>query len=846
MPEQQRLQITEALTALSRGAPEAMDRLMPLVDPTDDLREQLQKTLGASYTLERELGGGGMSRVFGAEETTLGRRVVLKVLPPEMSGLVSVERFRREVQLAARLQHPHIVPLLSAGESGGLLYYTMPLVEGETLRARLSRDGALPLPVAMRVFRGVTKALAYAHRHAVVHRDIKPENVLLGEDDEALVADFGIAKALAAAITTPEQRAADALTSVGVAVGTPAYMAPEQAMADPQADHRADLYALGVVAYEMIAGSHPFAGRTLQAIVAAHATEVPESLGRRRPSVPAELAALVMRLLEKQAADRPQSAGDVLQALDAVASPVSSADLRTNPSGPTRRFRHRTATLATIAGYVVVAGLGVNAVWRARGIVTGGVAHSGAAVATPAVKAHPSVAVLPFANTSGNSADEPFSDGLTDDLIGALGKVSGLRVAGRTSAFALKGKGLGVRAVAETLGVAHVLEGSVRRAGNRFRVTATLVSAADGGVLWTNTYDRVLIDVFAVQEEIARAIVDSLRVKLAVAGENPRLVKVPTTNLAAYDLYLKGQYFLNGRSSRVDLLQALSYFEQATTRDPTYARAYAAMSSAHAYLAIFAFGNPHQEFARAKAAALKALELDSALAEAHAALAHMLFAYEWNWEAAEREFRLAITLDPANPTTRYRFAVCLQGQGRFDEALSELRQALATDPLDGGSRSVMGRVLINARQPERAIPYLLDAIKFGQRIDLSCQQLGHAYLMMGKHPEAIGALRRAAELSGVRDSAHLAYGYAVANQRGSAERIVRDLIDSGKRRDLPPFHIAMAYAGLGEVDEAFRWLERGFEQRGSFMDGVKVTPAFEPLHADPRWARLLQRMGLKS
>ena len=818
-----------------------------MTDPTDDLREQLQKTLGASYTLEHELGGGGMSRVFVAEETTLGRRVVVKVLPPEMSGLVSVERFRREVQLAARLQHPHIVPLLSAGESGGLLYYTMPLVGGETLRARLSRDGALPLPVAIRIFRDVTKALAHAHRHAIVHRDIKPENVLLGEDDDALVADFGVAKALAAATAIAPSGPHDGggLTSVGVAVGTPAYMAPEQAMADPQTDHRADLYALGVVAYEMIAGSHPFAGRTLQAIVAAHATEVPESLVRRRPSVSAELAALVMRLLEKHAADRPQSAGDVLQALDVVATPVASADSRSNPAGPARRFRHRTVTLA-VDGLVAVASLAVYAVWRGPVDTTRAATSVGGVRDAPVAETRPSVAVLPFANTSGDSANEPFSDGLTDDLIGALGKVGGLRVAGRTSAFALKGKGLGVRAAAETLGVAHVLEGSVRRAGDRFRVTATLVSAADGGVLWTNTYDRVLKDVFAVQEEIARAIVDSLRVKLAVAGENPRLVKVPTANLAAYDLYLKGQYFLNGRSSRVDLLQALSYFEQATTRDPTYARAYAAMSSAHAYLAILAFGNPHQEFARAKAAALKALELDSALAEAHSALAHMLFAYEWNWEAAEREFRLAITLDPANPTTRYRFALCLQGQGRFDEALSELRQALATDPLDGGSRNVMGRVLINARQPERAIPYLLDAIKFGQRLDLSYQNLGHAYLMMGKHPEAIDALRRAAELSGVRDSAHLAYAYATVGQRSSAERIVRDLIESGRLRDLPPFHIAMAYAGLGEVDEAFRWLERGFEQRGSFMDGVKVTPAFEPLHGDPRWSRLLQRMGLKS
>ena len=814
-----------------------------------DLREQLQASLGGAYALGNELGGGGMARVFVAEETTLGRRVVVKVLPPELSGPAGAERFRREADVAAGLQHPHIVPLLAAGESGGLLFYTMPLVDGETLRARLARDGALALPEAVRVLRDVTSALAYAHRRGVVHRDIKPENVLLGEGGDALVTDFGLAKALAAAREAGTPAPPGALTSIGVAVGTPAYMAPEQAAADPATDHRADLYALGVVAYEVLAGSHPFARRPAHALLAAHAAEAPELLTRRRASVPADLAALVMHLLEKHPADRPQSAEAVLQALDVVPTPRTSGySSMPSPSRPEHVMSRPGVRLAVGAVVLALAGYGGYTAWRLRAPVPARPATAGPDTVpgtASAVAARPSVAVLPFVNTSRDPAEEHFSDGLTDELIGALGKVAGLRVTGRTSTFALKGTRLGVRAVAETLGVRTVVEGSWRRSGSRLRVGTQLVSAADGAVLWTETYDRETRDVFAVQEEIAGAIVAALRGQLGAGVVRAPLVQRAPADLATYELYLKGQYVLNSRISRDGLQQAIRYFDQAVARDASYARAHAGLSQAYTVLASFGYARPHQAFARAKAAAHRALALDSTLAEAHAALAHTLFVHDFDWSAAEREFRRALALDPANPGARRLYALLLQDQGHFDRALAHLDTARASDPLAPLVNTIRGRVYVNARRPAEAIRPLEEALALSPDLDIAYQQLGHAYLQQGKPADAITALRRAAALSGLRDSAHLAYAYGVTGQRAEAARVVRALLDPAAPRDLPPFHLAMAYAGLGDKDAAFQWLERGYMERGAFMDGVKVTPAFASLHSDPRWAQLLRRMGLE-
>jgi tetratricopeptide (TPR) repeat protein len=318
-----------------------------------------------------------------------------------------------------------------------------------------------------------------------------------------------------------------------------------------------------------------------------------------------------------------------------------------------------------------------------------------------------------------------------------------------------------------------------------------------------------------------------------------------TRDLAAHELFLRGRYILQARNSRSAIVDAIRYFEQAIGRDPSFAHAHAKLADAYARLGALSHGRPDEEFARARAAAGRAIALDSSIAEAHAALAHILFAFDFDWVASEREFRRAIALDPADVHARVLFAILLQDQGRVDEALAQLDTARSIDPLAPLVGVVRGRVYVNARRPAEAIRPLREALALSPNLDLAYQQLGHAHLQMGNHAEAIAAFQRAAALSGVRDSAHLAFAYAVVGQRAEAERIMRSLLDSSSRRYIPPFHVAMAYTGLGDSDAAFAWLERGYRERGSFMDGVKVTPAFVPLHDDPRWRSLLRRMRLE-
>ena len=741
---------------------------------TPDLRDQLQHTLGASYTLDRELGGGGMSRVFMAEDTVLGRSVVVKVLPPEMASGVSIERFKREISLAARLQHPHIVPLLSAGETGGLPYFTMPFVEGESLRARLARGAEIPIKEAVRLLREVASALAYAHRKGVIHRDIKPENVLITEQ-HAVVTDFGVAKAISAAT----QADGDGLTAVGVALGTPAYMAPEQVAGDPATDHRADIYAFGVIAYELLAGRAPFTGRAAQALMAAHVLETPEPLNRRRSGIPEQLAALVMRCLEKSPDNRPQSAEHILRSLDDV---------------PTTHREEKDV--------------------------------------------RPSVAVLPMVNTSGDPENEHFSDGLTDELIGVFSRVEGITVTGRTSTFALKGKGLSIRAITEVLRVEHVLEGSVRRAGDRLKVRVQLVNA-DESVIWSDSYDRRLEDVFAVQEEIAQAVVRALEVKL-VTIRGP-LVRPATKDLTAYDLFLKGRYVRRGMAPD-QMRRAIDYLEQAVARDPTYARAYAWLSDSHWLQVVLASRPTSEEVPRAREYATTALTLDSSLAEAHWAVAQLLFGFDWDATAAERAFKRAILLDPGFEEARHLYAIFLIHCNRMEEAEAELTRTLEIDPLLAAAHQTFGRLHLSMRRPDQAITHFREALTLEPMFSLAHAQLGHAYLQKGMPWDAISEFEAGARIGSPSDKAHLAYGYAMAGRREDAMAILANLVSPGNHP--PPFHMALAYVGLGDRPEAFRWLEQAREEHDPWLTTVNIDRTFDPLRVDSRFGDLVRGMGL--
>src|SRR5688500_10552917 len=718
-----------------------------------DLQSRLQETLGDAYRLERELGGGGMSRVFLATDAALERRIVFKVLPPDVAAEVSTERFKREIQLAAQLNHPHIVPLLSAASSDdGLLYYTMPYVEGESLRSLIDRQRRLPLEMAVQLAREVADALDYAHSRAIVHRDIKPENILLS-GGHAVVTDFGIARAVSRATDSP------ALTSAYIAVGTAAYMSPEQASAEREIDGRSDIYSLACVLFEMLAGQPPFTGTTQQALIAKRFIEAAPSVRQSRENVPAWLDEAVARGLATAPADRFQTAREFSQAL-ALSSVSSGSAMYSSPSAapapPLSALRPpplRRRVFIPIALAAVLA-VGYAAFQLTDGGASRAEGRSGNAAASSTGPA--TIAVLPFANLSAGEENEFFADGMTEELINSLSGIEGLRVAARSSVFALKGSKLDVRTVGDTLGVDAVLEGSVRRSGTKLRVTAQLVNTDDGYQMWADDFDREMSDVFKVQDEIARAIVSALRVRLIRTGGQTAGAGSRSSNPEAYDFYLKGRFFLNSQGTQ-GLPRALEHFERAVRLDPSFARAHAGISDSHSRRGQLGIGNPQVEMPKAKAAALKALALDSSLAEAHGSLAHILFVWEWDHVQAEREFRKAIALDPDNATSHLIFGILLLDRERFKEAEKEFRLARELEPLLPHTSSLLGRFFVSTKQPDSSIKYLREAIDLGPNLDLAYQQLGHAYLQNVMSREALDAFRKASSLSGPRDSAHLAY-----------------------------------------------------------------------------------------
>ncbi|MEO8578008.1 MAG: serine/threonine-protein kinase, partial [Gemmatimonadales bacterium] len=520
---------------------------------TSALQDQLQESLGSAYTIDRELGGGGMSRVFLAAENRFNRKVVVKVLSPDLAAGVSAERFEREIQLAARLQQANIVPLLATGDTNGLPYFTMPFVEGESLRARIAAHHKFSITETVGILRDVARALSYAHAAGIVHRDIKPDNVLLSHG-AAVVTDFGIAKALSDSRT---EAGGSSLTQTGTSLGSPAYMSPEQVAGDPNVDHRADLYAFGCMGYELLAGEQPFSADTPQRVFAAHLTQKPRPIESLRSEVPRSLAAIIMRCLEKEPADRPATAAEILTALESVSTSDANA-----PATTTRETRNPSVRrIAVAAGVLLLIAIGGAAIRK---------------LYTPAGSSSTdkSVAVLPLANLSGDKANDYFGEGLAEEITGAIAK-AGVRVVGRRSAFTLAAKGASAGEIARELHVGNVLQGSVQRAGDQVRISVSLISAPDESVLWSEKYDRPIKDVFAVQDEIARAVAGELK----LAG-NQRLRNIETVNPEAHAAYLQGLYLWNRRNAPV-LRQSIARFAEAVRLDPNYAQAYGGMAMAY-------------------------------------------------------------------------------------------------------------------------------------------------------------------------------------------------------------------------------------------------------------------------
>jgi serine/threonine protein kinase/tetratricopeptide (TPR) repeat protein len=671
---------------------------IPLNDPLrdtphnahrDDIRAQLQAALGSAYVIERELGGGGMSRVFLAEETRLGRKVVVKLLSPELGAGVSADRFEREIRLAARLQHPHIVPLLAAGDVNGLPYYTMPFVAGASLRDRLQ---AAPIATAeaQGILRDVAKALAYAHRQGIVHRDIKPENVLLN-DGTAMVADFGVARAIRAAATLAGN---GTITQAGVQVGTPAYMAPEQAAGDPDVDFRADLYAFGVMAYELLAGQHPFAQRrTAHALVVAHMTETPALLTTHTETVTQSMASIVMQCLGKDPLERPESASALVAALEAAAiTPVH-------------------LPVAT----------------------------------TPAPASSATIAVLPFANMSGDPDNEYFSDGITDDIISALTQVPGLRVAARASAFSYKGRNEDLATIGRTLGVTTVLQGSVRRAGNKVRVTAQLMNTHDGFQLWSERFDRALDDIFAIQDEIARSIVDHLELTLGLRASKS-LVARPTEDLEAYELYLRGREAVQQRTPS-SMRRGLEFFEQAIARDPKYARAHLGVAEAYIGLGVYQAMPTLEASAKAEGAIARVVSLNPDLAAIHLLRGQLKLYLRADWHTAGIDLEESLKRDPNDALANVYMGLLNGMLGRREERARWIVRAIQRDPLSPFVRGIAAMCHYVTGEYEEALRLYEEGLAMDPNSVLCIWQSGMTLDRLGRFDEELARFERAVDLS---------------------------------------------------------------------------------------------------
>jgi serine/threonine-protein kinase len=785
------------------------------------LRDQLQSALGTTYTLERELGGGGMSRVFVAQDTALGRKVVIKVLEPDLAAGVSTERFAREIRLAAQLQHPNIVPLHAAGEAAGLPYYTMPFVEGLSLRKRLA-EKPLSVPESIRILRDVARALAYAHDHGVVHRDIKPDNVLLS-GDAAVVTDFGIAKALSAA-KTGEGGSTTTLTSAGVGIGTPAYMAPEQAFGDPATDHRADIYSFGCLGYELFGGKAPFSSQSPHQLAIAHAMETPAPLTTSNGNLPRPLADLVMQCLAKNPEQRPQSAHEIIERLDSFAS-ASGQAFPAQASVVNRRP----------IGFIIAAALAVIAIVIA-------LTSRGGKTEQSALTALESIAVLPFENVGGDTANQYFAEGMVDELTSALSKIPAVRVAARSSSYSYQGKRVDVREVGRALNVGSVLEGRVHRAGDRVRVTAQLTSAKDGMVRWGDTFERQMSDVFALQDDITRSIVGALRLKLDPKATSARRTSHGTSNLEAYDLYLRGRYAWNKRTPE-GLQEAIRYFEDAIRRDSSFAEAYSGLADTYISLFDYEILSAEQANPRARAAAVRAIALDSTLAEAHTSLAHVLL-HEWKWDQSEAEFRHALDLDPLQAATHHWYALALTSVGKLDQAVAEMKRAEQLDPLSARMGADLGMAYYGARQYDRAIAQEQKTLRMEPGIATAYWIMGMAYEQKKAYADAIAVYQKAISMRPGNPNylASLARSNALAGKPAEAQKILDGLLKSPE--PVSPFFIALVYTALGDKDNAFKWLNKSIDDRSGSVRYLKIEPRLDPLRTDARFDGLLQRVGL--
>jgi TolB-like protein/Tfp pilus assembly protein PilF len=747
------------------------------------------------YEILSLISAGGMGEVYRARDTRLGREVAVKVLPADLARDGDrLQRFQHEAQAASALNHPNVVAVHDVGSHGDVFFVISELIDGETLRARLNA-GPLPVRKAIDLAAQIARGLSAAHDKGIVHRDLKPENVMITRDERAKIVDFGLAKiapALAALGDPAKVPTSGGQTLPGALLGTVAYMSPEQIRSE-EVDHRTDVFSFGTMLYEMLAGTRPFRGATAAETFSAILRDDPPPL----PDVPPDVEGIARHCLEKAREDRFQSARDLAFALESSGQRLPAA----------------------------------------RPIASAGAA----------AERDRAIAVLPFANVSPDPDSEYFSDGLTEELIHELTRVQGLKVVAWNSATQLRGREHDVQAIGEQLKVHAVLVGSVRKAGDRVRIAARLVETATGYYLWSETYDRQLQDLFAIQEEIARSIAQTL-IRTLADRRRPAIASRQPGNLEAYTLYLKGRYFWNSRTPE-GLRKGIECFEQAIAADEGSALAHAGLADAYCLLADYGLMHPSEAMPRARSAALKALDLDPRSAEAHASYALIRSLYDREWEEAEAFYRRALELNPSYATAHHWFAVDYLGmQGRFDEALREIEAARQLDPLSTIILEGKPYLLMLAHRYDEAIEDCRELARLDPTYYKFFTAMGRIYTQRGDYAEAIAMFQKGRAMAGDLPNILGALGqtYGLAGQPAEARRLLEDLSRQSAQKYVPSSSFALIHTGLGQKDEALGWLEKGVEQHELPLSTLKVHPAYDSLRGEPRFAALLRLLRFDS
>ncbi len=770
-----------------------------------EVPSRLKTALADRYAIEGELGSGGMATVYLAEDLKHHRKVAVKVLRPELAATLGPERFIREIQIAAGLTHPHILPLHDSGEADSFLYYVMPYIEGESLRDRLDREGKLSVEDGIRLTDQVASALSYAHEQGVVHRDIKPENILLA-GDQAIVADFGIARAVQVA-------GGEKLTGTGLAIGTPAYMSPEQALGQEDVDGRSDVYALGCVVYETVSGHTPFEGSTPQALLAKHAVDTVPGLKASDPAIPVFVERAVEKALAKRPDDRFQSASTFAEALTS-----GTVVARVGPMRWPRRV------LAGAAGLALVAAAG----WWLT--MAGG----------PAIER---LAVLPFTNLMNDSEREYLVQGMHSALINELGQAGVTVIGGVQSMMRYQNTQMTVREIATELDVDAVIDGSVFRMGDSVRIDARLVDGETEAQLWSQSYDTDVRNVLTLYRDVTRAIANEIQLALTPQVE-ARLADARPVNPEAYEAYLKGQVH-RGKFSSADLETAMQYFELALEKDPDYAPAYVGIAGVWGSRLQFGIVSRDEGRPRQKAAVLKAIELDSLLPEAHRTLASFRVWSEWDWDGGEAAFRRAIELKPNYPGAHAVYSHLLMILGRPDEAMEQIERALELDPFNDFFQAFYGMDLLFARRYDEANAQFQNALKTAPNNPMLHTGLQDAFHTQGRYDEALANRKAVFAADGERELEEtLERSFAESGYREAMRRVAETRAAGSGRTSVPPLGLAALFAHAGERERVLEWLEKAYEEHDPNLPYIGVIPLFDIVRDDPRFQDLLRRMNL--